>query len=310
MALDGKSTGPSSFTGPIGKALSECDKLPIIEFESIPSEKIDIDEADLSTDQKYLLQKYRSVSSGHCDESLAYREPGNISLARWLTTANRLLRLYVSTPVPSDKLICIVNYIMKVYVPMWFMIKRQTKCIYGAQHVFETIKIIQNLRNDIKTIVLPCVQRNAYFAHPENVLLSMIHDENVVMQKLGWRRILKVRENASKQKKMLRAFLIPRLNFNANSYTEMIDWTEEITEPPVTKNMTLEDVQRSSQEGSSTPLLISTAPCHSQAVERHIKLITEASGKVMGEESRDGFVRAVLKSRSLCPKFESKYQFK
>ena len=97
----------------------------------------------------------------------------------------------------------------------------------------------------------------------------MIHDEHVVMQKLGWRRILKVRENASKQKEMLRAFLIPRLNFNANSYHEMIDWTEEITEPPVTKNMTLEDVQRSSQEGSSTPLLISTAPCHSQAVERH-----------------------------------------
>ena len=36
MALDGKSTGPSSFTGPIGKALSGCDKLPITEFESIP----------------------------------------------------------------------------------------------------------------------------------------------------------------------------------------------------------------------------------------------------------------------------------
>ena len=44
----------------------------------------------------------------------------------------------------------------------------------------------------------------------------------------------------------------------------MIDWTEDITEPPVTKNMPLDDVRRSALDGSSSQFLISDAPCHSQ----------------------------------------------
>ena len=38
-------------------------------------------------------------------------------------------------------------------------------------------------------------------------------------------------------------------------------------------------------------------PCHTQAVERCIKLVTKASLKVGGRDSRDGFVRATMESR-------------
>lgn len=49
--------------------------------------------------------------------------------------------------------------------------------------------------------------------------------------------------------------------------------------------------------------------CHTQAVERMVKLVTEVSIKVADELRRDGYIRAVLQSRSEMPKFDKKSQF-
>ena len=54
---------------------------------------------------------------------------------------------------------------------------------------------------------------------------------------------------------------------------------------------------------------IAKFPCHSQAVERHIKLFTEASATVCDQETRDGFIRTQIPSRKEIPKFESNQQF-
>ena len=54
---------------------------------------------------------------------------------------------------------------------------------------------------------------------------------------------------------------------------------------------------------------IAKFPCHSQAVERHIKLVTEASATVCVQETRDSFIRTQIQSRKGIPKFESKQQF-
>ena len=67
------------------KQLPECEKLPIVAFESIAANEIDIDVSDLSTDQNYMLQVYRAISSGHCDDSLAHRNSGKMAHSRWLT---------------------------------------------------------------------------------------------------------------------------------------------------------------------------------------------------------------------------------
>jgi len=37
---------------------------------------------------------------------------------------------------------------------------------------------------------------------------------------------------------------------------------------------------------------INIFPCHTQAVERAVKLVTDASTAVCGESARDGFIRA------------------
>jgi len=89
---DEKSKGPNSFSGPIGKPLIGCEKLPITPFEFISGDEIIVNIPDLSTDQKYLAEKHRAVTTGSVNESLSHRDPGNINLSRWLTIANRILR--------------------------------------------------------------------------------------------------------------------------------------------------------------------------------------------------------------------------
>ena len=50
-------------------------------------------------------------------------------------------------------------------------------------------------------------------------------------------------------------------------------------------------------------------PCHTQAVERNVKLVTEASLSVCDEE-RDGVVRATLEARRVMGKFNTKKDYK
>ena len=58
---------------------------------------------DLSTDQQYLYEMCQAVSMGKVSEELGRRSPGALHHARWLTRANRIPRLYVSSLNPSDK---------------------------------------------------------------------------------------------------------------------------------------------------------------------------------------------------------------
>ncbi|KAF8774155.1 hypothetical protein HNY73_016737 [Argiope bruennichi] len=60
---------------------------------------------DLSTDQKYLLDMCIAVSSGNCSLDLSLRNPGKLARSRWLTLANRFLRLYVTTEKTLSKYI-------------------------------------------------------------------------------------------------------------------------------------------------------------------------------------------------------------
>jgi hypothetical protein len=50
-------------------------------------------------------------------------------------------------------------------------------------------------------------------------------------------------------------------------------------------------------------------PCHTQAVERCVKLVTEASSAVCGAKSRDGFIRVRLESREKMPYFNTKADY-
>lgn len=106
--LDGKTTGPSSYFGCIGSAIdAELVNLELAKFCKVRGRVKQIPDAvtnQFTEDQKYLYDICLAVQTGIIPTGLELRSPGKLSEARWLTKANRILRLYISTEKPTDKL--------------------------------------------------------------------------------------------------------------------------------------------------------------------------------------------------------------
>nr|CAH7721997.1 unnamed protein product [Callosobruchus chinensis] len=193
---------------------------------------------------------------------------------------------------------------MKLYAPMWFRIKTKPLLQHGARHIWEMIKISRQFPEAVRNITDEIIERNSYFAQPENVLLAMLTDPREHIRRLAVNRIKKARTNTSKE---LRVFKAPKLNFDADDYIDIIDWQNiNVTEPPITKALTIEEL---TEQSSHNTLNIGEYPCHTQAVERCVKVITDASLKVCGSEARDGYIRAKIDARKDLPSFENKAQY-
>ena len=122
----------------------------------------------------------------------------------------------------------------------------------------------------------------------------------------GWRRILKARTH--NRNKNVRKFVIPPLNFRAQNYCDIIDWQDtNFTEPPATRAISDEELENCIKTGKMFET--DELPCHTQSVERCIKLVTEASAAVCDYEKRDGFIRARIRSRKSTPNIDSKANF-
>ena len=115
LNIDGSSTVPDSFSGPVGKKLSGkvsewgvANFKPIknANFPSIPNEVLD----DLSTDQFYAYRLCWCIMLGDVDKDMELSEVGPLYHARWLTMACRILRLYVSETKPSKNLATLPDF--------------------------------------------------------------------------------------------------------------------------------------------------------------------------------------------------------
>ncbi|CAG9837591.1 unnamed protein product [Diabrotica balteata] len=77
-----------------------------------------------------------------------------------------------------------------------------------------------------------------------------------------------------------------------------------ITEPPLTQHLADKEFWNRVKQ---VPIF-GYFPCHTQAVEKCVKIVTDASIKVCGEECRDGCIRGKLDARRNLPIFENKCQ--
>ena len=140
--LDGETSGPRAFKGAIGRAIAEDIQTMNIEmFQPVAGKMPALPEsvvADLSCDAKYLYKLSLAISTGpqNFPTDLKSASPGSLNHARWLTQANRVLRLYVSTKKPNAKLKQLVFYIQNCYAPTWFLFKRDYLLIHGSRNFF------------------------------------------------------------------------------------------------------------------------------------------------------------------------------
>ncbi|ESO04023.1 hypothetical protein HELRODRAFT_173092 [Helobdella robusta] len=105
----------------------------------------------------------------------------------------------------------------------------------------------------------------------ENILLAILQGDAKHISELALWRILQPRKE-SKGKKVCE-FKLPELEIDASSYYDLIDLAiEKITEPPLA--IKYSDIEISNDISSKCLLEIEKYPCHTQAVERCVKLVT------------------------------------
>ncbi|KAF2886282.1 hypothetical protein ILUMI_19891 [Ignelater luminosus] len=139
-----------------------------------------------------------------------------------------------------------------------------------------------------------------------NMLLDMSVEERSHRRELAFRRVLKARSEPLKVK-FVGTLLTTSIEFEAIDYTELIDWTTcKLSSPPIMESISTESISSFLLTKTLLKFEFLKFPCHAQAVERCVKLVTEFSRRVCGQENRDEFIRSTLLSRSKLPKLEQK----
>ncbi|GBN06928.1 hypothetical protein AVEN_181213-1 [Araneus ventricosus] len=110
----------------------------------------------------------------------------------------------------------------------------------------------------------------------------------------------------------VRRFIIPVVNFRATDYVDLIDWQAcNVTPPTALRHISCHELPKMIQD--DVPMDgwdFIKFHSHTQAVERIVKLVTEASRKKVGPQNRDGFIRVTLESIKQMSQFESKKDLK
>lgn len=261
-----------------------------------------------STDAKYLFQMANAISSGVVSEDLANIKPGKIVNSHWLTKAARLLRLYVTKKNPSKNLRILVEFIIKCYVPMYFNIKYYSSVVYGSALFFKFISWSRFLEPTLRTIVNNTIKNNSYFAHSENILLSMLFDDRKEKRDCAIKKILRYR-NEVEDPTELRDYEKPDINFFCSDYTEMINLNDinNVSEPPFTRSIPY-DALKEYLNQDDPPFIDPKIPSHIQGTERHVQLLASVSKRVI-PENVEAVTATTLESREKYPRLETKKDF-
>ena len=293
---DGTTKSPNSFSGPIGKL---CEKdvhdEPQVNFTVIkgpledtvfPDDVLD----DLSSDQRILLEYVRGIAKGYVDARWLHQKIGPLNHARWLTLAIRILSLYVRGLVPDDEAIyALAKYVVQVYAPGWFQIKLSSKFHHQQKYVWDLIQRTKLQDDSVIAVVKNNLQYNSFCLLPENMLYSMLMSDDICVREEALKLILSLREKPSTAPRI--NWISKDYNFDANNWWEMVDLKlKGVGEPAATIRYSTEELRSSLMTGEKLSLPI--LPSHAQSVERAVKLTSEASACVYGQERRHQHIQA------------------
>ena len=151
--------------------------------------------AKLSTDQKYFYRICTAVMTRVVSKELADSKPGDNSDARWLNTFARSLRVCVSTENPPKEFFRMNHYIIFVYGPAWLLGKWNWRIADGARN-FLRLCILQqqHCTPEEFEIVKVNLETSYFWAHEENVLLSLLCSEQEEEREKAVCTILNIRK--------------------------------------------------------------------------------------------------------------------
>ena len=197
----------------------------------------------------------------------------------------------------------IVEFIVGVYVPTWFMIKVKHNWTEGPRHFLYQLKQLKTQCKAVVDVVMPTVKRFAWYAFSENILQTMLCSQHEAERREGVQKILEIRRIKGNQlgDKSVRSRKTPDINFHLTTLSNLIDWTDAHV-PPCTCDLSIDKLKSFIRQ----PMEVPCWPCHAQSIERRVKQVTEACDKAYTHERRDGWIRNQEISRQLMSKNESK----
>ena len=149
------------------------------------------------------------------------------------------------------------------------------------------------------------IERNGSFTHPEHLLLAITEDDKKSIREFGLQRIQKARL-IDARRKTVRTFTPPYINFSVEEYSETINWMHcELSYLLLLTEISDDEIKPRIDRDSIPDWIITfkQIPVCMQAVQREVKLATEAPGKSCKAESREGLIRIPLLSRSSMLEF-------
>lgn len=151
---------------------------------------------------------------------------------------------------------------------------------------------------------------NAYFLHKENVLVAMLTDKDVNARQAAFESIMQARQSYPSGNG-IRVFEKPTINYEASHYTDIVspDGDDGI-EPPITKKLSEPQLKLCVESHNNViSQMLAKIPCHTQSVERLIRVVSSTSQKVSGVDSRNKAIIAKLRCRKMLENTDSKKDF-
>lgn len=313
LHVDGVTTGPSSYSGPLGKLFVQkghLNQLPVVPFLPVKCRMLpDIDREVLSKDQQHLYDLAQAIERGKVPTNVSNRILGTVHHARFLNLASSILRYYVSKPSPSVKLKALVQYVMQVYVPTFFLTKTHSKIYHGAQNLFCLFEGLKQMTHEHYELLLPIVLNNSYFWHPENLLLAMLVDDDQVIRKLAVETIVAARNSPIHDGvRVFRKLKRSQINEDATAYHQIIKWqTVEVTSPPILESVSNSMLFRTYNDPDELKRYLNYCN-HTQAVERGIKDLQFVAARHPPED-RDAVLKLIRANRKKMGSFRTKNEY-
>ena len=347
--VDGKTSGPTSRTGPVGKCLNDEDLrfTQIAQFKPVPCFMEPLpDEVvkDLSNDYLYSYNLTQAVAEGPSfftqkkNQKFITASPGKFHQARWLTGQNRIQRDWVRTPekdfIPEQEKL--VRHTQQVTAPAWFEAFRHPSMVDAPRVLHKLLTDMDNFDYDNeedKLQMMATFNTNCYFAHYESVVIAMFYDPDPEVREKALQECLQILEHQeeaakaaeempkkkprknAKKKKTQREFVCPEVWFEDKpipaNYWNFIDITPtaEKTIPPVLWGMTADEIKAFAADPDS--LGLREIPATTQCVERAIGTLKQVILNVKTEERREQEACGVFFSRERMPhRFNTKADYR
>ena len=279
-SLDGPTCSKDGFQGNVGKLLSVVEEMEYNpNFRALPGGEDLITIPDdivqkMSTDAKLCYRLSQAVKTGILPPELQEIKPGPLCHARWLTTAERLVYMWTRhhglTGKDAKVLEILVKFCLQMHFKMYFDIKVKHHLVDAPYHILTMLRILRSQPKSVRDIVTFYVRTGAWYAHHENVLVSLLASRDPKDRKFAVDQILKKRGKSELGDMSVRPRITPKLNILATTLTKMVNWKPgDVQESVFTCRLSKQEIKGFLETPFDPPKFTS----HTQSTERAVKQV-------------------------------------